>query len=397
MANSQIQQYLRFANLQMAAEAFIVEQGSGGNAVVPSDAEVRDRLVRGNFHASRFSLETAQDFIDTYEVIAQDRNDPREPTGTGFSGTLFRDRMTGELTLSFRSTEFIDDAVRDGKATNELEIKELGWAFGQIAEMEKWYAELHAPGGFLEGKSFNVTGYSLGAHLATAFNILRREEAIANDGIGNPILATYTFNGAGTGGIKGADVILTQLVADFNRIKADYATAQEWTSLSVDEQTAISIEANSRVNKITGEETRVAGLVGVTRAFADTGATAPAGDQTSLSYQIAAVLVGKKTTPSFDFPFAGTNDLPTTPNFVAGHLKFSTMTEVVGLETDGLATSFVSNSGLHYGTRESIFIEGQPRFRGFFNPVDLAQRNFLVDNPGQNDLGDSKHSIPHSR
>jgi hypothetical protein len=52
--------------------------------------------------------------------------DQRANTRIGFSGTLFRNRDTNETVLSFRSTEFIDDAARDNKATNVLEIKETG-------------------------------------------------------------------------------------------------------------------------------------------------------------------------------------------------------------------------------------------------------------------------------
>jgi hypothetical protein len=37
--------------------------------------------------------------------------------------------------MSFRSTEFIDDAARDNQATNAMEIKEAGFAFGQIRDM----------------------------------------------------------------------------------------------------------------------------------------------------------------------------------------------------------------------------------------------------------------------
>lgn len=45
------------------------------------------------------------------------------------------------MVLSFRSTEFIDDEVRDSQSSN-VDIKEQGWAFGQIADMEAWYADL---------------------------------------------------------------------------------------------------------------------------------------------------------------------------------------------------------------------------------------------------------------
>ena len=33
-------------------------------------------------------------------------------------------------------------AARDEKVTNVLELKDFGWALGQIADMEKWSAEL---------------------------------------------------------------------------------------------------------------------------------------------------------------------------------------------------------------------------------------------------------------
>jgi hypothetical protein len=173
MANNQIKQWLEFANMQMGAEAFL----NRADTQFPlDDAQLRARLGEGNTHASRFMPVQAVDFASKYEVLAQYRNDPQLESGSGFSGTLFRNRETGELTLSLRSTEFIDDAVRDTKATGELEIKSLGWALGQIAEMEDWYAQLRAEPNLLAGKTFNVTGYSLGGHLATAFNILRREE-----------------------------------------------------------------------------------------------------------------------------------------------------------------------------------------------------------------------------
>ena len=38
--------------------------------------------------------------------------------------------------------------------------------------MEKWVQSLRADGFIGEGKEVSVTGYSLGAHLATVFNIL---------------------------------------------------------------------------------------------------------------------------------------------------------------------------------------------------------------------------------
>ena len=122
-------------------------------------------------------------------------------TGTGFSGTLFKAKVAipeagiveGQYVISFRSTEFIEDSIHDNRATNTLEIKEKGWAFGQIADMEKWFNEIKSK---IDGP-LSVTGYSLGGHLATAFNILHHGEGLIKD--------TYTFNGAGVGIVNGAE------------------------------------------------------------------------------------------------------------------------------------------------------------------------------------------------
>ena len=215
MANNQIVRLHDFANLQMASESFLLRETDRG--VIQNDQVIRLRLTDGNTHASKFMPVQAAQFVNDYEVLTQYRNDPNLPGGSGFSGTLFRNKATQELTLSFRSTEFIDDNLRDSKSTNELEVKELGWAFGQIAEMEAWYAQLRADPGLLGGKKFNVTGYSLGGHLATAFNILRREEDQAGKGA-SPILGTYTFNGAGVGDLKSGKT-LSQVIANFKQFE----------------------------------------------------------------------------------------------------------------------------------------------------------------------------------
>jgi hypothetical protein len=187
MTTPTIADYLKYANLQMAAEAFLVEE----NGKLKDNIE--QALIQGNNHASRFTPTQAADFVTHWKVLDQEAN-----TSSGFSGTLFEciedDPVTGakkgELVLSFRSTEFIDDAVNDCQVTNKT-IESYGWGFGQIADMEEWYAKLKVDGVPLSEKEFSVTGYSLGAHLATAFNLLREE-----DGTSGRIQSTYTFNGA---------------------------------------------------------------------------------------------------------------------------------------------------------------------------------------------------------
>lgn len=92
----------------MAAEAFIADPGL-----------LEGALIEGNYHTSKFTTVQAENFIKHWRVLDQKLN-----TSTGFSGTLFEciadDPVTGakvgERVLSFRSTEFIDDAARDNQA-----------------------------------------------------------------------------------------------------------------------------------------------------------------------------------------------------------------------------------------------------------------------------------------
>ena len=298
MSDGQITRLAQFVYLQLAAEAFLSLEVDGIGNPPPPD-QMQAHLTEGNTHVSKFLPDQAAQFTSDYEVLAQYRNDPLLSTGQGFSGTLFRTNVTdparglaaGELTLSFRSSEFIDDAVRDGKSTNQLEIRELGWAFGQIAEMEAWYAQLVADPNLLGGKSFNVTGYSLGGHLATAFNILRREA----EGIeANPVLNTYTFNGAGVGELKPGKR-LTDVLQTFNRLRAmpDITGSPEWNALSDADLLAISGQVVTRVDSVNQEAARVNSSAFIANFAFDT--RPPTGEQGTSQYQLAALLAARDT------------------------------------------------------------------------------------------------------
>jgi Ca2+-binding RTX toxin-like protein len=394
MANNQIDRLLEFVKTQMAAEAFLLRNVDNG--VLPGEDALRARLELGNTHASKFMPSQAAQFIADYEVLAQYRNDPQQPGATGFSGTLFRCKVTdparglvaGELTLSFRSTEFIDDAVRDGKSTNELEIKELGWALGQIAEMEAWYAQLRQGPSLLGGKNFNVTGYSLGGHLATAFNILRREEAqAAGQEDGGPVIQTVTFNGAGVGDVKNGKR-LTDVLNTFREVRAN-PESDIWLSLDFETRVAIVSNAQFRADKVVAEWNRLqdpnfqAEFAFSTRP--------PAGEQASLQYQIAALVAARDTVAVSNFPLpGGVNWVPSSPVFADPARRFGNMTEIVGSDGGNLGPSFVSNSGVHYGTRQEIYIEDQPLTRGSYNLlVDLGS---VHTDPSVNDFADT-HSL----
>ena len=227
---------LEFSRLQLAAEAlygfkdakpnFEDSKGvaSAGNLIFNYEMKPED-LISGNDHNSKFTPTDAAEFVENWEMVAHIAN-----TTTGFSGSLFRAKKdiegtrikAKELVMSFRSTEFVDDDVHDSRSTNTLEIKEKGWAFGQIADMEQWFKILSKEN--LIDKPLYVTGYSLGGHLATAFNILHRDEVNTRTG-GNLIEATYTFNGAGVGlGANGEEITKKDLHAAieyFKRLKGD--------------------------------------------------------------------------------------------------------------------------------------------------------------------------------
>ncbi|WP_447983402.1 calcium-binding protein [Nitrospira sp. Nam74] len=208
--------WLKFALQQMAAESYL----DGIN--LQNEDQVRLRLSDGNNDTrlvhpdpatgelpgkTRFTNVLADRFLARYDIIDHHASD-----ATGFSATLMRDRTTREYTLSFRSTEYRDqsdggDYERDGAnapffAGADGEILTKGFAFGQLAAMEDYFNNLKQgkltngavdPGlqAFLAtpGHRLNITGYSLGAHLATVFTELHATE----------IQHTYTFNGTGRG------------------------------------------------------------------------------------------------------------------------------------------------------------------------------------------------------
>ncbi len=64
MANNQINKLLEFVNIQMAAEAFLIQ---GNEPTVPSNPVV-ERLVEGNTHSSKFTQVQAEQFTTQYAM-----------------------------------------------------------------------------------------------------------------------------------------------------------------------------------------------------------------------------------------------------------------------------------------------------------------------------------------
>lgn len=193
----------------MAAESYL----DGGDLDVQSSLEkfyvqganhylnYADLKARGELGMTQATRLMWSDFSDTWELIAHQKN-----TSSGFSGTLLLNRLSGEYTLSFRSTESkgeVDggDARRDSALGANGEISADGFAWGQIRDMRGFFEDLSTAGsahydpGFAAhmagGGRVNVTGYSLGGHLAQVFVQLNSAA----------VLHAYTFNGAGMGAL----------------------------------------------------------------------------------------------------------------------------------------------------------------------------------------------------
>lgn len=213
MAQTETSSWLNFALQQMAAESYL-----DGIVDLTDDALVRPRLLSGNnrpgsplLNYTRFTEELADRFLASNELVHQHAND-----ASGFSATLIHERdqngqLTSNFTLSFRSTEYRSqsqggDYERDG--ANGLlgtgadgEIASKGFAFAQLLSMELYYRELKNSGALSQNAVLNVTGYSLGGHLATVFTELHAAE----------INHTYTFNGAGRGHIFGGPPVPSEV------------------------------------------------------------------------------------------------------------------------------------------------------------------------------------------
>src|SRR6266850_2751384 len=182
MPQTEISTWLNFALQQMAAESYLHKVSSGelllsevldlGNNNLGRN-QVGSPALAG---ATRMTSQLIQQFTQTYNIVDHHAND-----ATGFSATLMRERdqngqLTNNFTLSFRSTEYPNqsqggDYERDGANGLFLtgadgEILTKGFAFGQLAAMEQYY-QTTVKSLLPTGAVLNVTGYSLGAHLAT--------------------------------------------------------------------------------------------------------------------------------------------------------------------------------------------------------------------------------------
>ncbi len=429
--------------LQIAAEAMFSEEHAR-TAAAPGAGATKLGMVaigvltKGNDHSSKMTTEQAKQFAEEWEVVSHQPN-----TATGFSATLFKWKGTqddpirglkaGQYVISFRSTEFIEDYARDNVATNDLEVKTLGWAVGQISDMKTWWDSVKTEVG---SSRLDVTGYSLGGHLATAFYEMN------SSSVGK----VYTFNGAGVGILKNGTSLAT-VVQDFQTRNQKDANRAVFTNpvalqLYVEFQDRYAAAGRPSLDDLKRDIARVYALAGqpivpppgergefrprlptqfalladalsrieaIERAaeFSQTigdGKASPADIKDAgniaglrLDYQIAALRAKDQIAGAF-----GSSVKSTVLTYLFG-------TDVRTVRSDGSRPSFydvyaasppsaVANSQIHYGKATPVFIEDQPLYRGkvlgdigstFFKKGELR---FLHDRYDLNDFGDT-HSI----
>ena len=205
---------------QVAAESYFED------LTLLSSAQIERRLRVGSnraevgipiLSATRLADRQAAEFLQRYQIIHQWSDDPRRtaPLGpgdpgylelngqqilanTGLSATLIKTIEQGTpysntYTLAIRSTEnrslaLGGDQSRDRDHADIGEVVKYGLAFAQLDALDRYYGWLKATGLLPADATLNVSGYSLGGHLATVFTELHPEVA-----------HTFTFNGAGRG------------------------------------------------------------------------------------------------------------------------------------------------------------------------------------------------------
>jgi Ca2+-binding RTX toxin-like protein len=194
--SSQTDTWFKFALHQVAAESYL------DGIAWANPQQVRARLFQGNTRPdvpasghTRAPDALGRIFTNSnYSIVAHRAND-----STGFSGTLLQwtnEQGAIEYTLSLRSTEFKPfdeggDRERDNLSGANGEVVGSGFAIGQLAALEDFYQREVLP--VVGATKINVTGYSLGGHLATVFTETHSDQ----------VRAAYVFNSAGRGQIVG--------------------------------------------------------------------------------------------------------------------------------------------------------------------------------------------------
>ena len=332
MTQSNVSTWLKFALQQMAAESYLDRTGDLTEILTDGNNDRRVIQVDQFSGKTRFTDLQAQQFAQHYQILDHHADD-----ATGFSATLMFDTQTNSYTLSFRSTESAT-AAQGGDLERDLlgadaELGFSGFAFGQLAAMEHYYQSLRISGKLPTGAVLNVTGFSLGGHLATVFTELHAAE----------VNHTYIFNGAGRGHVPGA---VPGLAAEENRI-SDMLTYFR----SVLDNPDNALASFSRTS-----------VYDQAKALYDAEGSSwhPFDQSTASVYSDVRYQWAKAATQALFNP-SGLTFLQS-PGEVQDQEPFTKITQLYGqATTDDL--QFIANAGTH-APATPIFIEGQPLIAG---------------------------------
>lgn len=346
---TQIKTWLDFALQQMAAESYL-DRFLSGELSLDQVLQLGNNRLAGKLATTssllgqtRMTNQQVTEFSQRYQVVSHHAND-----STGFSATLMQERdqngnLTNNFTLSFRSTEYQPqtsggDRARDGFGADAEISLGGGFAVGQLLAMEDYYQSLKDSGLLPAEATLDVTGYSLGGHLATVFTELHTTE----------INHTYTFNGAGRGHITGGLPTETTEAARIAGMLALYKQVlfNPDTGLAV-----LNDSDNVAYNAAKQIESRPF------TPFASETTVGGAGSiYSNARYRWAAQVVAVRyQTTRVSFP----------PGEVGEGPAFSPdkFTQLYGHATQD-DSEYVANSGVH-GPQQAIYIEDQPNLDGF--------------------------------
>ncbi|HEY6281120.1 MAG TPA: calcium-binding protein [Burkholderiales bacterium] len=368
-----IQKWYDFVLQQMAAEAYL----EGVNLADNND--IKPALQRGNNRPgfleksfTRFTDAQADEFLSKFQIIDQFSDNPT-PTGsrpaqsgdagylvlndqqilanTGLSATLIQKKGTNEYTLAIRSTEFRTasdggDRSRDVFGADVNGLVQSGFALAQLSALEDYYSFLKQSGKLLPGSSLNVTGYSLGGHLATVFT-----EMHAND-TDVALNSTYTFNSAGRGTWNGDANDPTAIVNYYRAVLADPNVAASLASILPPPDQRLQHYTSALAAQSTNQPFDPLSIYNDPRYQW-------AQDATSLEFGLGLL-------SPFD---QGSTDLR---NGAAGKIS-----QLYGKEFPATATG-VANSGVH-GPAIGVFVEAQPLLEGIFGAAaDFGNAHAIV-------------------
>jgi len=329
--------WLDFALQQVSAESYLDELNFGDEKAVKDRLKVgannyRVPLNEEKPHSTRMTDLQADYYWDNFEIV-----DHLPNRSSGLSATLTRNKKTGEYTLSFRSTEFRlpeegGGRYRDGVYADGR-IGSHGFAFAQLASMEDYYAWLRSSGTLPDNAVLNVTGYSLGGHMATIFTELHSQE----------VKRTYSFNAVGRGDYFNSVGNIADMIADYRSQLIGNPPSKGLPADVLDVRARINLNPGQQLSIYTDEE-------------ADAGAYVGSKYSTAGSAFIDALEISQGiTAPKLD------------PAINAKILQIHGRANQSDIEV-------VANGGVSSSNRKPVYIEDQPEW----DPADFGTTHSII-------------------